>query len=284
MSAGKAEVPKPAFDIKAELRLATGVLDQKRPSKADSMTSDLSIDEELILHSIGWEPVELVAGVSLYSVPMGIWNWGQGEIAVASAAYARSFEGAVSRIHRECAKAGGHGVVGVQVERMIYRHHIDVMLLGTAVRPVGAKRIGADQVFVSDLSARDFALLHVSGWQPLGLAVGASFVYAPRRSIGTAMQQKSQNVELTNFTEAMYSARETAMERMQSSAITMNGTGVVEVKVTEGPMDFARHAIRFEAWGTVVHLVGERRPSLEPLMVVPLDDPVAGFAATALRG
>ncbi|MHB1710935.1 MAG: hypothetical protein ACYCV7_05980 [Acidimicrobiales bacterium] len=284
MTAGKADAPTPPVDMKAELRLAVGVLDQKRPSGADSMTSDLSIDEELILHSIGWEPVELVSGVSLYSVPMGIWNWGQGEIAVASAAYARSFQDAVSRIHRECAKAGGHGVVGVQVDRVIHRHHIDVMLLGTAVRPVGARRIGADHVFVSDLSARDFTLLHVSGWQPLGLAVGASFVYAPRRSLGRAMQQKSQNVELTNFTEAMYAARESAMERMQSSAISLRGSGVVEVKVTEGPMDFARHAIRFEAWGTVVHLVGERRPSLEPLTVVPLDDPFAGFAATSLRG
>src|ERR1035438_9559317 len=89
------------------------------------MTSDLSIDEELILHSVGWEPIELVCGVSLYSVPMGVWNWGQGEITSASAAYARSFEGAIDRIHRECAKAGGHGVVGVQVDRSIHRHHVD---------------------------------------------------------------------------------------------------------------------------------------------------------------
>ncbi|HEY1989004.1 MAG TPA: heavy metal-binding domain-containing protein [Acidimicrobiales bacterium] len=252
--------------------------------KRVSMTSDLSIDEELNLHAIGWEPVELVCGVSLYSVPMGVWNWGQGEISWASAAYAHAFEGAIARIHRECAKAGGHGVVGVEVERSIHRHHIDVTLLGTAVRPVGAKRVDPNQVFVSDLSARDFTLLQVSGWQPLGLAVGASFVYAPRRSIGAAMQQKSQNVELTNFTEAMYAARESAMERMQSSALAMSGTGVVEVKVTEGPMDFARHAVGFAAWGTVVRLAGDSHRTLQPSMVVPLDDAQAAFEATALRG
>ncbi|HWD51383.1 MAG TPA: hypothetical protein VG412_03215 [Acidimicrobiales bacterium] len=270
-------------DIKAEMRRAVDTL-HSHTHKKDSMTSDLSIDEELNLHSIGWEPVELVCGVSLYSVPMGVWNWGQGEISWASAAYAHAFEGAIARIHRECAKAGGHGVVGVRVERSIHRHHIDVSLLGTAVRPVGAKRVEADQVFVSDLSARDFTLLHVSGWQPLGLAVGASFVYAPRRSLGMAMQQKSQNVELTNFTEAMYSARESAMERMQSSALGMAGTGVVEVKVTEGPMDFARHAVGFAAWGTVVRLAGDSHRTLRPSMVVPLDDPQAAFEATALRG
>jgi uncharacterized protein YbjQ (UPF0145 family) len=98
------------------------------------------------------------------------------------------------------------------------------------------------------------------------------------------MQRKSQNVELTNFTEAMYSARESAMERMQTSALGMAGTGVVEVKVTEGPMDFARHAVGFAAWGTVVRLAGENHRNLKPSMVVPLDDPLAGFQATALRG
>ena len=109
-------------------------------------------------------------------------------------------------------------------------------LVGTAVRPVGSSGLSADPVFLSDLSGRDFALLHTAGWAPLGLAVGASFVYAPRRSAGVAIKQKGQNVELTNFTEAMYSARESAMERMQQSALAMDGTGVVEVKVEEGPM------------------------------------------------
>jgi uncharacterized protein YbjQ (UPF0145 family) len=191
---------------------------------------------------------------------------------------------ASKRLHRQCAKAGGHGVVGVRVDRTIYRHHVDVSLLGTAVRPAGSAAVGEGKVFVSDLSARDFTLLMASGWSALGLAVGASFVYAPRRSISATMQQKSQNVELTNYTEAMYSARESAMERMQSAALAMGGTGVVEVKVTEGPMEFASHAIGFSAWGTVVRLAGDAHRRLEPTMVLPLDDPPGGFDVTALRG
>src|SRR5664280_2843875 len=122
-------------------------LARSAPSPAAAMTSDLSIDEELTLHSIGWEPIELVCGVSLHSVPMGVWNWGQGEITYASSAYARSFAAATDRIHRECAKAGGQGVVGVHVERTIHRHHIDVALVGTAVRPVGSTRVHPDSVF-----------------------------------------------------------------------------------------------------------------------------------------
>ena len=58
-------------------------------------------------------------------------------------------------------------------------------------------------------------MLMIAGWEPLGLATGASFVFAPRRSMGAVVQQQTQNVELTNFTEAMYAAREAAMQRMQ---------------------------------------------------------------------
>jgi uncharacterized protein YbjQ (UPF0145 family) len=276
--------------LKQEMREAAEFLGRPVPgggSASDhgaSRTSDLSIDEEFALHSVGWEPIQLVCGVSVYSIPMGVWNWGQGEITSASTAYARAFGGAIDRIHQECTKVGGRGVVGVHIEAEVHRHHVDVALVGTAVRHVESKGLSADPIFVSDLSGRDFALLSASGWMPLGLAVGASFVYAPRRSAGVVIKQRSQNVELTNFTEAMYAARESAMERMQRTAMEMDGTGVVEVKVTEGPMDFARHAVAFAAYGTVVRLVGERHQRLSPRMVLPLDDSVRQFEITAIRG
>jgi uncharacterized protein YbjQ (UPF0145 family) len=146
------------------------------------------------------------------------------------------------------------------------------------------KGLSGDPVFVSDLSGRDFALLYNSGWTPLGLAAGASFVYAPRRSMGTAISQKGQNVELTNYTEAMYAAREAAMERMQTSALQMDGTGVVEVKVTEGPMGFAHHAVAFTAYGTVVRLLADEHRNVGARMILPMDDPVRGFEATSLSG
>jgi uncharacterized protein YbjQ (UPF0145 family) len=286
MSSG---LPEPGpVDLRAEMARAAQVLSQPEPApghgKTSRMTSDLSIDEELVLHSIGWEPVELVSGVSIHSIPYGVWNWGQGEITYASAAYARSFANATERIHLACSKAGAQGVVGVHVEWEVNRHHIDVALVGTAVRPVDWTGLSADPVFVSDLSGRDFALLHAAGWTPLGLAAGASFVYAPRRSMGTAMAQKGQNVELTNFTEAMYASREAAMERMQTAALDLGGTGVVEVKVTEGPMTFARHAVAFTAYGTVVKLVAGEHRHVGARMILPLDDPVASFDATSLRG
>lgn len=282
---GPGEAPGDGPDLRAEMLRAARSLGKPGTFGGPSTTSDLSIDEELVLHTIGWEPVELVTGVSIYSVPAGVWNWGSGEIVSASSAHLQAFAGAVKRIHAECTRVGGHGVVGVEVERSVTRHHITVELTGTAVRPVkdtaSSKRY---PVFVSDLPAKDFTLLDTAGWRPLGLAYGASFIYAPRRSAGTAMQQKGQNIELTNYTEAMYSARELAMERMQEVAIALKGTGVVDVKVTEGPMHFARHAIGFTTWGTVVALTADHHRMIEPVTLVALDDAVAAFDAGSLRG
>jgi uncharacterized protein YbjQ (UPF0145 family) len=217
---------------------------------------------------------------------MGVWNWGQGEITSAAAGHNAAVREASAELRNECVKVQGHGVVGVRVDVEVHPHHIDVELTGTAVRPVnqGAHPAVPASPFISDLSARDFTLLAGAGWMPVGLAFGASFVYAPRRSAGDTMRQKTQNIELTNFTEAMYAARESAMERMQQSALDVHGQGVVEVKVTEGPMHFARHAVGFTAWGTAVRLVADAHQFVQPQVILPLDDKIVAFEAQSLRG
>jgi uncharacterized protein YbjQ (UPF0145 family) len=227
--------------------------------------------------------------VAVVSVPVGVWNWGRGAISLASDAHDAAVDQASRVLRAECGKVHGYGVVGVRIDVAVRTHHIDVELVGTAVRPMdGQDARGKDAAqampFVSDLSARDFTLLLRAGWGPVGLAFGASFVYAPRRTAGTAMKQSTQNVELTNYTEAMYAARESAMEKMQRSALAVGGQGVVEVKVTEGPMSFARHAIGFTAWGTAVRLVAKEHQFVRPEVVLPLDDAVVTFEAESLRG
>lgn len=279
-----------APDLRAEMRKGAESLAQAAPpSQARGITSDLSVDEALLLHAAGWEPLDLVCGVAVVSVPVGVWNWGRGAISLASDAHNAAVDQAARALRAECGKVHGHGVVGVRVDVEVQTHHIEVALVGTAVRPAqGDDPRGRDAAeampFVSDLSARDFTLLLRAGWMPVGLAFGACFVYSPRRTAGTAMRQSTQNVELTNYTEAMYSARESAMERMQASALEAGGEGVVEVKVTEGPMSFARHAVGFTAWGTAVKLVADQHRFVQPEMILPLDDAVVTFEAQSLRG
>ncbi len=294
-----AEAPSAGPDLRSEMMNGASVLavppppsgSAGSPSPSRGITSDLSVDEALLLHAAGWEPIDLVCGVAVVSVPFGVWNWGVGSIDLASDAHNAAVGEAATQLRSECSKVRGHGVVGVRVEVDVRSHHIDVELVGTAVRPItggGDADPRGDEAakampFASDLSARDFTLLRRAGWFPVGLAFGASFVYAPRRSARMAMRQSTQNVELTNYTEAMYSAREAAMEVMQRSALQAGGQGVVEVKVTEGPMGFARHVVGFTAWGTAVRLVAETHQFVAPQVVLPLDDAVVTFDAENLR-
>lgn len=59
-------------------------------------------------------------------------------------------------------------------------------------------------LFTSDLSVNEFLLVRAAGFRPLGLVLGSS-------NIG-------QNVEIPQYTEALYDARELAMSRMQAEA------------------------------------------------------------------
>lgn len=248
---------------------------------ARGTTSDLSIDETLLLHSAGWEPVDLVFGVSWWSIPWGVWQWQSGEVAQASTAFGGAFDQAARLMGDECRRVGGTGVLGVEVELRVSSHHVAVTLSGTAVRQSGSQH--PTDPFVSDLSARDFVLLARAGWWPLGLVGGGSFVIAPRRTVGQWAAQQGQNMELPNLTQALYLAREGAMERMQAGGLALGADGVVGVKLREGRSGSSVRIMQFVAVGTGVHLVGTQHRSITPALVVPLDERVRQFEAASLR-
>ncbi|HVX21494.1 MAG TPA: heavy metal-binding domain-containing protein [Acidimicrobiales bacterium] len=244
-------------------------------------TSDLSVDEVLLLHSVGWEPVDVVFGVSWWSVPWGTWQWQTGEVREAARAFDGAMGEATELLRDECAHVGGSGVVGVDIELRVASHHVDLALTGTAVRRIGDRAAGFE--FVSDLSARDFALLTRAGWWPVGLAAGASFVIAPRRSAREWAAQQGQNTELPNLTNALYLARENAMEDMQRTGLDMGADGIVHVKLREGPLGHSARIVQFVAFGTGVCLRGDGHQAIRPDLVVSLDDRVREFDVRKLR-
>jgi uncharacterized protein YbjQ (UPF0145 family) len=268
--------------LRDEVRRAVGALGAPpRGNDAHPTTSDLSIDETLLLHSAGWEPVDLVFGVAWWSIPWGVWQWTTGEVHEASSAFTGAADQAATFLRRECEKAGGSGVIGVEIGLTVSSHHIAVALSGTAVRRTGGGKSPFE--FISDLSARDFVLLTRAGWWPLGLAAGACFVVAPRRTVAQWASQQGQNTELPNLTEALYLAREGAMERMQRAGQSMRADGIVAVKLREGRASSSVRVTQFVAFGTGVHLRDGVHRSVSPQMVVPLDERVRLFEATALR-
>lgn len=267
--------------LRDEVRDAVGVLGAPQADGGRGTTSDLTIDETLLLHAAGWEPVDLVFGTSWWSIPWGVWQWTTGEVQEASGAFAGAADQAAALVRRECERVGATGVLGVEIGLTVSSHHVAVSLTGTAVRRVDGVR--GETEFLSDLSARDFVLLTRAGWWPLGLATGASFVVAPRRTVGQWASQQGQNMELPNLTEALYLARERAMERMQRSGEAMHADGIVAVKLREGRASSSVRVTQFVAFGTGVHLKDGEHRSIRPELVVPLDEQVRLFEATSLR-
>src|ERR1700684_3063105 len=81
-------------------------------------------------------------------------------------------------------------------------------------------------VFTSDLSVSEYVLINEAGFEPLGFVVGSSIYH-----IGIQVSRWGQNQELTVLTQAMYSARELAMSRMQAEAERLGADGVVGVSL-----------------------------------------------------
>src|SRR5258708_7759272 len=103
-----------------------------------SWTSDLSINEFALLHGAGFEPIELVMGVSVYHVGFqfsGIRQ--QQELGVLTEATYRARWNAMARMQAEADSLKADGIVGV---RLNWRHHgeggehLEVMAVCTALR------------------------------------------------------------------------------------------------------------------------------------------------------
>jgi uncharacterized protein YbjQ (UPF0145 family) len=101
--------------------------------------------------------------------------------------------------------------------------------------------------FTSDLSVSEFVLLNEAGFEPLGFVVGSSIYH-----IGIQVARWGQNQELTVLTQAMYSARELAMSRMQAEADRLGADGVVGVNLQAQSYVWGQGVLEFVATGTAV--------------------------------
>jgi uncharacterized protein YbjQ (UPF0145 family) len=118
-------------------------------------------------------------------------------------------------------------------------------------------------VFTSDLSVSEFVLLQEAGFEPLGFVVGSSIYH-----IGIQVSRWGQNQELTVLTQAMYSARELAMGRMQAEAERLGADGVVGVTLRAQQYVWGQGVLEFIATGTAVRALrgqgAHRRPDGRP--------------------
>ena len=264
------ELPPEAI---TRLRQLEGV-DGGRPM----FTSDLSVNEFLLVEDAGFEPLGLVVGSSIYHVGIQVVRWTKSqELDVLTRAMYHARELAMARMEAEAIELGADGIVGVRLDIQFYEwgnNLAEFMAIGTAVRhrEGGSWRTPSGKPFTSDLSGQDFWTLLHTGQRPVALVMGNCVYHVAHRRMLTAMSQTLTNVELPNFTQALYTARELAMERMQYEAQQVEAEGVVGVQIVEKSHVWGHHAIEFFAVGTAIVRFREGGATASPRLVLTLDD------------
>ncbi len=253
-------------------------LEELKPGRAGSIfTSDLSVNEFLLVKEAGFHPLGLVLGTSVYHVGFqrGRWNANQ-ELDVLSQAMYEAREKAMERMEKEADVLGADGIVGVRLEVEFKEWGSDVaefIAVGTAVKAEDGSnwRNAAGQPFTSDLSGQDFWTLLRTGYAPLGMVMGTCVYHIAHRGLGAAIGSVGRNMELTQYTQGLYDARELAMERMQKEAEALSAEGIVGVNLHQRNHSWGAHTTEFFAIGTAVRPYKVDHVIEPPRMVLPLD-------------
>jgi uncharacterized protein YbjQ (UPF0145 family) len=244
--------------------------------KKGFFTSDLSVNEFLLVKQAGFDPLGLVIGSSIYHIGYQQSSWKQSmEMAVLSQAMYEARELAMTRMEEEADQLGADGIVGVRLDVGRYewgQNLAEFIAIGTAVkhREGGLHRAANGRPFTSDLSGQDFWTLLASGHRPVGLVMGSCVYHVAHQGMMASMKQMGQNVEMPNFTQALYEARELAMERMQTEADEAQSEGIVGARIIERSHGWGSHVIEFFAIGTAVVSTSPDHQIERPALVLPL--------------
>ncbi len=241
-------------------------------------TSDLSVNEFLLVREAGFDPVGLVVGSSIYHIGYQMAAWSQNqEMNVLTQAMYHARELAMARMEEEANALSADGIVGVRLE--VTRHEwgeslAEFVAIGTAIRARSGQsyRNVRGLPFTSDLSGQDFWTLLRTGYRPVGMVMGNCVYHVARQGMGQWLKQVGQNVEMTNYTQALYDARELAMERMQAEAISLGAQGVVGAQIHEHNHGWGSHIIEFFAVGTAVISISDTHEVPAPSLSLLLND------------
>jgi uncharacterized protein YbjQ (UPF0145 family) len=257
-----------------------------RPGQATSLfTSDLSVNEFLLVREAGFRPLGLVLGSSIYHVGLQMGRWSKNmELDVLSQAMYHARELAMTRMEAEAAALGADGIVGVRLDIEFKEFGADLaefIAVGTAVKadeahartPDGFSwRNNKGQPFTSDLSGQDFWTLLQAGYAPLGMTMGTCVYHVAHQRLLQKMSNVGANTEIPQFTEALYDARELAMSRMQAEAEQLQAEGIVGVQLLTQSHRWGGHTTEFFAIGTAVRPIRDDHQIAPPSLVLPLTD------------
>ena len=238
--------------------------------------SDLSVSEFALLDAAGYRPLEFVMGSSVFHIGWQAQNLRQSvELQVLTQAMYTARMNAMGRMLAEADQVGADGVVGTRLtfrRHGISADHIEFIAVGTAVvakddpgrmrRPDGAP-------FSSHLNVQDFYTLLRTGHVPVEFVMGVCVWHVAAQGLMQTLRQVGQNVEMPQWTQGYYDAREIALSRIQAEAERVQATGITGVDWAANEWMWGTHTLEFFTSGTAVRKVAESTFT-EPELVLPL--------------
>ena len=258
----------------AERRARLAVRHHLAPGADAGTVQDAARD---LIGEAGFDPVGLVVGSSIFHIGLQVAApTVSRELDTLSQAMYSARHLAMTRMEEEADQLGADGIVGVRLDIGRYDwgpNMAEFIAIGTAVKHRGGvlHRAPNGRPFQSDLSGQEFWTLLRTGHRPVGMVMGSCVFHVGRRGPLRTIAQTGRNVELPNYTQALYEARELAMQRMQTEAQDLEAEGIVGVSLSERSHGWGSHVIEFFAIGTAVVAVSAEHEIEKPTMVLPLN-------------
>ena len=250
-------------------------------------TSDLSVADYAICQQQKLRVLSQVMGSSIYQVGYQTTPWPtmmggafMYELDALSDAWNEVRRLALNRIAQEAALVGADAVVGVELRTGAHEFTegaIEYMVVGTAVsheRSPDADS-GAGAPVLTELSVADYSKLLQGGFEPVGIVAWSS-VFFVAASYSTQMLSGgglgfTQNQELREFTQGLYEARETVVQRMSVQATQLGASGIVGVRINHGISRVSMGSGRYQSGGLMVnfHAIGTAIRQTEEVPLYP---------------
>jgi len=234
-----------------------------RNSNTDSSPPPL-VNEFLLVKEAGFHPLGFVMGSSIYHIGLQTRKWGESqELTKLTEAMYTARELAMTRMEEEAEELGADGVVGVRLDVNYYEWGSDsaeFIAFGTAVKAEDARRTKTPWASLHfGLVRAGFLDLVADRARAARPGNGTCVYHIAHRKLTQALGSVGQNVELPNFTQALYEARELAMTRMQDEPVSSTPAGSSCASGREvTPM--GSHTIEFLSLGTAVTKTTARSP------------------------
>jgi len=259
---------------------ARGRLAAMRPgaNQKGLFTSDLSVNEFLLVKEAGFDPLGLVVGSSIYHIGWQKPAMNQSmELETLTQAMYHARELAMTRMEEEADSIGADGIVGVRLEvgRQEWGENLaEFIAIGTAIKARNGEshRAPNGRPFTSDLSGQDFWTLIKAGYRPVSFVMGNCVYHVGYQGVKAWFSQIGQNVEMPTYTQAICDARELSLARMQAEAEQLQADGIVGATIKENSHGWGSHVIEYFAVGTSIIATRADHTIPTPSLVLPLSD------------